>query len=122
MRSLRGPFDKATPADQGAGEADKTVVDVEPAFPASGDPAELVQQGEGLLDDVAQLAQALDVGCLRLGDDRFGAAFAAGLAEGFAAVSLVCQQDVEAAPGPARAAGYRRVAVEQVQRAADVGD
>ena len=46
----------------------ETVVDIEPAFPANGDPPELVQEGEGLLHDVAQFAQALDVGCLRLGD------------------------------------------------------
>ena len=59
------------------------------AFPAHGDPVELVQQGEGLFDDVAQFPQALDGGCLRLGDDRLGAALAAGLAEGLAAVSLV---------------------------------
>jgi hypothetical protein len=35
-------------------------VDIEAAFPAHGKAAELVQQGEGLLDDIAQLAQALD--------------------------------------------------------------
>jgi hypothetical protein len=97
-------------------------VDVEAAFPAHVEPAELVQQGEGLFDDVPQLAQALDVRGLRFGDDRFGAAFAAGLAEGFAAVSLVREQGVEAAPGPARSSGDRRVAVEQVERAADVGN
>ena len=34
-------------------------MDVEAAFPSHRDAAELVQQGEGLLDDVAQLAQAL---------------------------------------------------------------
>lgn len=33
-------------------------MDVEAAFPAHGEPAELVHQGEGLLDDVAQFAQA----------------------------------------------------------------
>ncbi len=31
-------------------------------FPAEGEAAELMQQGEGLLDDVAQLAQAFDAG------------------------------------------------------------
>jgi hypothetical protein len=87
-------------------------VDVEAAFPAHGESAELVQQGEALFDDVAQLAQPLNVGGLGFGDDRFGAALAACLAEGFAAVALVGQQDVEAAPGPARTAGDRWVAVE----------
>ncbi len=42
------------------------------AFPAHGEAAELVQQGEGLFDDVAQLAQAFDAGGLTLRDDRFG--------------------------------------------------
>jgi hypothetical protein len=37
-----------------------------------------VEQGEGLLDDVAQFAQALDPGGFRLGNDRFSAALAAG--------------------------------------------
>ncbi|WP_268253498.1 hypothetical protein [Streptomyces griseoflavus] len=32
------------------------------AFPSHGEPLELVEQGEGLLDDVAELTQALDVG------------------------------------------------------------
>lgn len=31
------------------------------AFPADGKALELVEQGEGLLDDVAEFAQALDV-------------------------------------------------------------
>ena len=77
---------------------------------------------EGLFDDVAQLAQALDVGRLGLRDDRFGAAFAAGLTEGLAAVALVGQQDVEAAARPAGPPGDRWVAVEQIESAADVGD
>lgn len=37
-------------------------MDVEAAFPSDGEPAEPVEQGEGLLDDVAQLAQALHLG------------------------------------------------------------
>src|SRR3954447_7530520 len=114
-RSLVGPFDQATPADHGAGEADQAVVDVEAPFPAHGEPAELVQQGEGLFDDVAQFAETLEVGSLRLGDDRLGAALAAGLAEGAAAVSLVGQQHVEPASWPAGTSGDRRVAVEQIQ-------
>jgi hypothetical protein len=41
-------------------------VDVEVSFPARGQAAELVQQGEGLLDDVAQLAETFDAGGLAL--------------------------------------------------------
>jgi hypothetical protein len=67
-------------------------VDVESAFPAHGESAELVEQGEGLFDDVPQLAQALDTGGLGLGDQRFGAAFAAGLTERGAAVGLMSMQ------------------------------
>ena len=93
------------PADQDAGEADEAVRDVETVFPAHGQPAELVPQRDGRFDDVAQLAQAFDAGALGLGNDRFGAALAAGLTERFAAVSLVGQQCVEAATGPAVAAG-----------------
>lgn len=54
-------------------------------------------------------------------DDRFDAALAAGLTKRLAAVGLVGQQRVEAAPWPAGAAGDRWVAVEQVEGAADVG-
>jgi hypothetical protein len=103
-RSLFGPVDQSPPADQDAGEAHEAVVDVQASFPTHGEPAELVQQGEGLFDDVAQLAQALDSGSLGLRDDRFRAAFAAGSSEGSAAVGLVGQQRREAAPPPRRPA------------------
>ena len=42
-------------------------MDVEASFPAHGQAAELVQQGEGLLHDVAQLAQAFDPGVFGVG-------------------------------------------------------
>ncbi|WP_215188391.1 hypothetical protein [Streptomyces sp. McG8] len=40
------------------------------ALPADGEALELVEQGEGLLDDIAELAQALDVRGALAGDDR----------------------------------------------------
>ncbi|GGQ73384.1 hypothetical protein GCM10010267_40490 [Streptomyces griseorubens] len=40
------------------------------AFPADGAAFEPVEKGEGLLDDVAELAQALDVRGSLAGDDR----------------------------------------------------
>ena len=58
---------------------------------------------------------------VRLGDDRFGAAVTAGLAERRTAVGLVRQQGREAAAGSSWAVGDRRVAVEQVEGALDVG-
>lgn len=39
------------------------------AFPADGEAFEVVEQGEGLLDDVAELAHALDVRRSPAGDD-----------------------------------------------------
>ena len=90
------------------------------SFPSHGQPAELMQQGEGLLHDVTQLAQALDAGCLGFRDDRFGATFPAGLAEGCAAVGLVGQQGIEAPSWPATTSGDRWVTVEQVEGSADV--
>ncbi len=83
---------------------------VEAAFPADSEAAELVQQGDGLLDEVAQLAQALDALAPPGGDDRCGAASAAGRADGAAVVSLVGQQYVEAAAGPPPTPGDRRSA------------
>ena len=64
-------------------------MEVEVAFPAHGEAAELVQQGEGLFHDVAQLAQALDAGGLAFRDDGFGAAVAAGAPERFDVVALM---------------------------------
>jgi hypothetical protein len=96
-------------------------VDVEAAFPAHGESAELMQQSEGLFNHVAKLSQTFDTVRLGFGDDRFGAAFVAGLAERRAAVGLIGQQGGETASGPARASGDWRVAVEQVEGAFDVG-
>ncbi|GIM97929.1 hypothetical protein [Paractinoplanes toevensis] len=80
-----------------------------------------MQQGKGLFDDVAQLAQTPNTRRLRLRDDRLGAAIAAGLAERFAAVFLVGERDLDAAARLSRADGDRWVAVEQVDGAADTG-
>src|SRR5262249_9172224 len=120
-RSRVGPFDQAAPADYGAGEADEAVVDIESAFPAHGEAAELTQRGEGLFDDVAQFAAAFDARGFGYRDDGLGAAIRAGLLEGVAAVSLVGQPHGEAAPGPPQPVRDRWVAVKQVDRAADAG-
>jgi hypothetical protein len=61
---------EASPADEAAGEGGKGIVEFGAAFPADGEAFELVEEGEGLLDDVAELAQALDVWGALAGDDR----------------------------------------------------
>ncbi len=92
------------------------------AFPTNGEAAELVQQGETLFHDVAQLAQTLHSGGLALRDDRFGATLATRLAEGVAVIAFVGQQHVEATPGTPGAAGDGWEAVEQIKCTADVGN
>ncbi|GAA3846032.1 hypothetical protein GCM10022403_092250 [Streptomyces coacervatus] len=62
------------------------------AFPADGEAFELVEQGEGLLHDVAELAQALDVRGALVGDDRQDPALAQLVAVGVGVVALVPEQ------------------------------
>ncbi|MFE0573966.1 hypothetical protein ACFY91_06990 [Streptomyces albogriseolus] len=45
---------EASPADEAAGEGGKGIVEFGAAFPADGEAFELVEEGEGLLDDVAE--------------------------------------------------------------------
>ncbi|WP_395759782.1 hypothetical protein OIE82_33410 [Streptomyces althioticus] len=61
---------EASPADEAAGEGGKGIVEFGATFPADGAAFEPVEKGEGLLDDVAELAQALDVRGSLAGDDR----------------------------------------------------
>ena len=62
------------------------------AFPADGEAFELVEQGEVLLDDVAEFAQALDVRGALAGDDRQDPAFAQFMPVGVGVVGLVAEQ------------------------------
>ncbi len=96
-------------------------MDVQAAFPPDGQAAELAQQAEGLLDDVAQPAEAFDVFAAAARDDWLGLALTAGFAEGPAVVAFVGQQDREPAPGSAGPAGDGWYGVEQVDGLADVG-
>ncbi|MGC0343110.1 hypothetical protein RKD20_008144 [Streptomyces sp. SLBN-8D4] len=57
-------------ADEAAAQQDQGFVEFEASFPSYGEAFELVEQGEGLLDDVAELAQALDVRGALAGDHR----------------------------------------------------
>nr|WP_221939384.1 hypothetical protein [Streptomyces sp. 130] len=53
---------EASVTDEAAGEGDEGVVEFGAAFPAHSEAFEVVEQREGLLDDVAELADAYDVG------------------------------------------------------------
>jgi len=97
-------------------------VQVEASFPADGQAFELVEQGEGLLHDVAELAQALDVRAALAGDDRQDPALAQLPAVGVAVVALVAQQSIGACARTPHAAGHWRNAVDQGQRLSDVVD
>lgn len=76
------------------------------AFPTDGEALELVTEGEGLLDDGAELAEALDVRAALAGDDRQDSALAQ-FAVGIGVVALVSEEGLGAA-GSARAAGDGR--------------
>lgn len=90
------------------------------AFPTDGEALELVKEGEGPLDDVAELAEALDVRAALAGDDRQDSALAQ-FAVGIGVVALVSEEGLEVA-GSARAAGDGRDAVDQGEGLGDVVD
>ena len=88
-------------ADEGAGEGDQGLVQVEVAFEANGEAFELVEQGQGLLDHIAQRAQPLDSLGAAVGDDRDDAAPGQFAAQPVTVVALVRKQRIRAATGPA---------------------
>jgi hypothetical protein len=73
---------EASPADQVAGQGDEGVVEFGATFPSDGESFEAVEEGEGLLDDVAELAHALNVRDALAGDDGQDPALAEFLAVG----------------------------------------
>lgn len=113
---------EASPADEAAGEGDEGVVEFSAALPADGEALELVEQGEGLLDDVAELAQALDVRGALAGDDRQDPALAQFAAVGVGVVALISEEGVGSAAGSAQTAGDWWDAVDQGEGLGDVVD
>src|SRR5512135_1879784 len=109
-------------ADEGAGQGDQGVVQVEVAFEANGEACELVEQGEGLLDHVAQRAQPLHALGAAGGDDRDDAAPGEFAAQLVTVVALVRKQRVRAVAGPTWPPRHRRDALDQVAGRADVVD
>lgn len=92
------------------------------SLPADSEALELVEQGEGLLHHVAELAKALDVRSALAGD-HWGDAPALQLApHGSGVVRLVAQDGFGAASWTARTSAYRRDAVDQVECLRDVVD
>lgn len=113
---------ETSPADEAAGQGYKGVVEFGAAFPSDGESFEVVEQGEGLLDDVAELAQALDVRGPLAGDDRQDPAFTKFVAVGVGVVALVAEQGIGASAWPAGAARDGRDAIDQGEGLGDVVD
>ncbi|MGW7456409.1 hypothetical protein [Streptomyces sp. NPDC054797] len=63
------------------------------AFPADGEAFELVEQGEGLLHDVAELAHALDVRASLAGDHGSDPAFTQRIAVGVGVPEMIALAD-----------------------------
>lgn len=82
-------------------------------FPPNDEASELVEQGEGLLDDLAQLAQPFHAPGAAVGDDRDDAAPGEFATQPVAVIAGVREQGVQAA-------SHRGDAVDQVQGRADV--
>ncbi|WP_406739519.1 hypothetical protein OG365_39545 (plasmid) [Streptomyces sp. NBC_00853] len=85
------------------------------AFPWDGESSELVDQGEGLLDDIPEFAHILDVRGAFAGDDGQDAAFVQFIAVGVGVVSPVSEQGLGTSAGPARTACHRWDAVDRCE-------
>jgi hypothetical protein len=97
-------------------------VELGPAFPSDGEAFELVEEGEGLLDDVAELAHALDVRGALPGDDGQDPALAELFPVGVGVVALVAEQGLWTASGTAWPSCDGRDAVDQSEGLGDVVD
>ncbi|GAA3034061.1 hypothetical protein GCM10020229_51870 [Kitasatospora albolonga] len=97
------------------------IVEVEASFPAGGEALELMEQGERLLDDVAELVEAADVGLTSAGDDGQDPTPGQLAADVPAVVTLVAQSRLGPLARPARSAGDRWDSVDQGEGLGDVG-
>lgn len=95
---------------------------VEASLPTDGQAFEVMQEREGLLDDIAELAQSLDVRGTLSGDHRQDAAPAQLAAVAVAVVSLVTEQGLGSAPRSAGLPSDGRDAIDQGQGLRDVVD
>lgn len=92
------------------------------SLPADSEAFELVEQGEGLLHDITELAQALDVRGALAGDHWHDAPALQLAPHGSGVVRLVAQDGFGAASSTARTPDHRRDAVNQVECLGDVVD
>ncbi|WP_306324404.1 hypothetical protein [Streptomyces venezuelae] len=104
---------KPSPADEAGGAGDEGVVEFCATFPAVGETSELVEEDEGLLDDVAELARALDARGAATGDDRQHPALSQFAAVRVGVVALATEQDFGTPPRAAGAIHHERDAVDQ---------
>ena len=95
---------------------------VEASLPADGQALEVMQERESLLDDVAELAEVLDVRRTLAGDHRQDATSAQLAPVGVAVVALVTQKCVRSSAWTARLPGDGRNAVDQGEGLGDVVD
>lgn len=95
---------------------------VKASFPADGQALEVMQELESLLDDVAELAEVLDVRGALAGDHRQDAAPAQLAPVGVAVVALVAQKCVGAPAWTAWLPGDGWDAVDQGEGLSDVVD
>jgi hypothetical protein len=109
-----------TPADDGAGEAEEGFVDVVADLPADAQPAEPVQQGDGLLHDPAVDAQARAVLGGAAGDDRGDPGGLDLLAVFIVVVAAVGVDGIRAAPRPSAAPAHGRDGLDEGQELGDV--
>jgi hypothetical protein len=109
-----------TPADDGAGEAEEGFVDVVADLPADAQPAEPVQQGDGLLHDPAVGAQARAVLGGAAGDDRGDPGGLDLLAVFIVVVAAVGVDGIRAAPRPSAAPAHGRDGLDEGQELGDV--
>lgn len=96
-------------------------MEVEASFPAGGEALELVERGEGPLDDVAELAEAADVGLASTEDDRQDPTPGQLASDVPTVVSLITGKGLGPLAWPTRSASRGRDAVDQGECLGDVG-
>jgi hypothetical protein len=101
------------PTDQGAPEGQEGVVEIGAAFPADAEPAEVVQPGEGALDDPPPAAQPRAVLAAAARDERLDAAAPQRQAVTIVIVAAVGDDPVRTLAGAPALAGDRSDPIDE---------